>query len=169
MRILLTRLTNERHALEIVRDDGSRDRVELETKSLWLHDFLHLAVEAEAGLQDGFWGSLAAGKTFAEMNDRIAPPPGHPRESGEPVYEGSSMLVIEILVGALSGALKGVPLDALVANIRDYFVSIARAGDFPTWLTADFVDRVQERVRKLVGHWNATPFGEPMELEWKSR
>jgi hypothetical protein len=159
MRILLTRLTNERHVLEIVRDDGSRDRAELETKSLWLHDFLHLAVEAEAGLQDGFWGSLAAGKTFAEMNDRTG--------EGMKDYSGS-MLVIEMLVGALSGALKGVPLDALVANIRDYFVSIARAGDFPTWLTADFVDRVQERVRKLVGHWNATPFGEAMELEWKS-
>jgi hypothetical protein len=160
MRILLTRLTNERHILEVVRDDGSRDRVELETKSLWLHDFIHLAVEAEAGLQDGFWGSLAAGKTFAEMNDRTG--------EGMTDYSGS-MLIIEMLVGALTGALNGVPLEAVVANIRDYFANIARTGDFPSWLTADYVDRVQERIRKLVGHWNGTPFGETMELEWRSR
>lgn len=158
MRILFMKLTNERHALEVIRMDGSRDRVELETKSLWLHDFVHFAVESEAGLQDGFWGLLAAGKTMADMNDR----------TGEGVKEyAGSMLVIEMLVGALSGALQGVPHEAVATNIRQYLESIGKAEAMPAWLTPEFVVRVQERLRKLIGHWNGTPFGETMELVWK--
>ncbi len=141
----------------MIRTDGSRDRVELETKSLWLHDFVHFAVEAEADLQDGFWGLLAAGKTMAEMNDR----------TGEGVKEyAGSMLVIEMLVGALSGALNGVPLDAVITNIHGYLESVGKGDQFPAWLTTEFVGRVQDRLRKLVGHWNGTPFSETMELIW---
>ena len=107
MRILLTKLNNDRHALEIIRADGSRERAELETKSLLVHDFIHLALEAEAGIQDGFWGLVAAGKTFAEMNDRTG--------AGIAEHVGS-MAVIEMLVGALSGALSGVQHDAVLAK-----------------------------------------------------
>jgi hypothetical protein len=157
MKILLTKLTNDRHALEIVRKDGSRDRVELETKSLWLHDFLHLAVESEANLHDGFWGSLASGKSFADMNDRSG--------AGTKEYAGT-MLTIEMLVGALTGAAKGAPPATVVANIRSYLESVGKGDDFPAWLTPEFVLLALERLRKLVGHWNATPFGKAMEVEW---
>lgn len=158
MIVRFTRLTNERHALEIVRRDGSSERVELETKSLWLHDLTHFAVEAEAGVQDGFWGALAAGKTLVELNDRTG--------EGVGAYSGS-LGVIEMLVGAISGALSGVPLESVSENIKGYFESIGREGAFLSWLTSAYVVRVHERMRKLVGHWNGTPFGSTMELEWK--
>ena len=148
MHILLTRLTNDRHALEIVRADGSRDRMEFETKSTWLHDLLHFAVEREARLQDGFWGALAAGTTFAQMKEG---------------YEG--LAAIEMLVGALTSAAKGADADAVVATIRN-FIETSGKGPAPEWLTGDFVRRVQERMRGLVGHWKGTRFGEVMELEW---
>lgn len=157
MRILLTKLTNDRHALEIVRRDGSRDRAELETKSLWYHDFVHLAVESEAGLQDGFWGTLASGTTMAEMNDFT--------NAAGKSYVGT-MTIIEMLVGALSGAIGGVPHETVVTNIRGYLESVGKGEEFPAWLTPDYVARVQERLRKLVGHWNGTPFGETMEVAW---
>ncbi|MEK7545738.1 MAG: hypothetical protein AAB554_01515 [Patescibacteria group bacterium] len=32
---------------------------------------------------------------------------------------------------------------------------------------SDSRDRVEERLRQLVGHWNGTPFGATMELEWE--
>lgn len=160
MHVLLTKLSNDRHALEVIRRDGSRDRVELETKSTWLHDFLHLAVETEAGLQDGFWGSLAAGKTFADMNDR----------SGEGMKEyAGTLLTIEMLVGALTSAAKGAPPGTVVENIRGYLESVGKGSDFPAWLTPEFVVRAMGRLRKLVGHWNGTPFGKAMEVEWVDR
>lgn len=157
MRILLTRLTNDRHALEIVRKDGTRERAELETKSLWLHDLIHLAVEAEAGVQDGFWGSLATGTTLAAMNGRA--------EEGMKVAP-ASMLAIEMLVGALTGVLKGAPEESAAENIRAYLAQVGKAELFPPWLTPEFVARVRERLRRLVGQWNGTPFGATMEVEW---
>lgn len=158
MRILFTKLSNERHALEIVRQDGSRDRVELETKSLWLHDLTHFAVEAEAGLQNGFWGLLASGKSMAEMNPTS--PGGYAGQAT------ADLAVIEMLVGTISGALSGVPLDSVAGNLKDYFENIGRGGAFPAWLTSDYIGRVNERMRKLVGHWKGTPFGATMEIEW---
>jgi len=155
MRILLTKLTNERHALEIIRKDGSRDRVELETKSLWLHDFLHFAIESEAGLQDGFWGSLAAGKTMAQMNDFS---PDTPK-----AYSGN-MATIEQTVGMLTGAAKGRTAQEMYEGYRTMREA---QGEMPVeWITAAFIERVQERIRQLVGHWNGTPFGETMRIEW---
>ena len=67
MLIHLTRLTNERHRLEFVRDDGTRETHELETRSSLLHDLVHYAVETEAGLNASFYGRLASGKTYESL------------------------------------------------------------------------------------------------------
>ena len=158
MLIRFTRFTDDRHALEIVRKDGSRERVELETKSHWLHDLVHFAVEAEAGLQDGFCGALAAGMTLSELNDRTGQAQGS---------SAGTLEVIEMLVGAITGALSGVPLETASENIKAYFEHVGRGGAFPAWLTSDYLMRVQERLRKLVGHWKGTPFGSIMELTWE--
>src|SRR3954454_19930968 len=48
MRIVFRKLSDERHTLEIVREDGRREEVDCETRSLLVHDLLHLAVESEA-------------------------------------------------------------------------------------------------------------------------
>ena len=95
MRVLLHKISDERHALEIVREDGRRERVDCETRSYLQHDLLHYAAETEASLSGGFWGSLARGRTLAEMNDRT------------PIEGTSEMMVIEKVVGALSGMMKG--------------------------------------------------------------
>jgi hypothetical protein len=155
MRILLHKLTDERHALSIVRDSGATERVECETRSYLMHDLLHHAVEAEASLQGGFWGSLAAGKTLAALNDRSGPP----MAAG-----GPELAAIEQVVGALSGTTKGRSSAELVAGMRRFAESLGST--MPPWLTEPFVDAVHERMRHLVGHWRATPFGGTMELDW---
>jgi hypothetical protein len=154
MRVSFVKLTDERHALEIVRDDGRRERVECETRSYFLHDLLHFAVESEGGLTGGFWGRLAAGTTLAEMNDRTRP-------VGP---ESPELLAIEQLVGALHGATKGREADELVAGMRRFAEALGQG--LPDWLTEPFVVRVKERLRRLVGHWNATPYGGSMDLDY---
>ena len=72
MLIRLTRLTNERHRFEIVRDDGTRESHELETRSTMLHDLAHYAVETEAGLGDSFYGRLAQGVAYEDLT--VVPP-----------------------------------------------------------------------------------------------
>ena len=36
----------------------------------------------------------------------------------------------------------------------------------PAWLTPAFVERVQARMRGLLGQWKATPYGAEMALPW---
>jgi hypothetical protein len=154
VRVSFVGLTDERHALEIVRDDGRRERVECETRSYLMHDLLHFAVESEGGLRGGFWGRLATGTTLAEMNDREKPvEPGSPE-----------LAAIEQLVGALHAATKGRSAAELVAGMRRFAEAVG--AELPDWLTEEFVTGVKERLRRLVGHWKATPHGGSMDLEW---
>lgn len=155
MRILLHKISNDRHALELVHGDGHRERMTCETRSYLQHDLLHYAVESEATLDGGFWGSLAGGRALAEMNDHTG---------SAPADDGAELMVIEQVVGALSGALRDPSPDAVVAALRRYAASLGSAP--PRWLESGLVAAVQERMRQLVGRWRATAFGSVMELEW---
>jgi hypothetical protein len=153
MRILFRKLSDQRHVLELVRDDGRREQVECETRSYLTHDLLHYAVESEAKLQSGFWGLLAAGKTLVEMNDRVS------MSIGDPVME-----TVEMIVGVLSGTVKGISSAELVGGFR--ILADATATQIPAWLTEPFVDAVRERMRRLLGQWTATPYRSALELGW---
>jgi len=155
MRLLFHKITDERHGLEVVRDDGRCERVECETRSTLLHDFIHYSVEAEAGLDGGFWGRLAAGRTLADMNDRTG------RALGA---DAPALAAIEQIVGALSGVTKGRSAGELLAGMRRY--AEARGTTVPGWLTEPLLLAVQERLRRLTGQWRATPYGQSMRLDW---
>jgi hypothetical protein len=155
VRIELRRISEQRHELAIVRADGGRESVGCETRSVLVHDFIHYAVEAEAGLDGGFWGSLARGRTLAEMNDRTRVPDGP---------DAHEMATIERFVGALHGASKGVAPAELVAGIQRYAAGMNEP--LPAWLTEALVVNVQERLRRLMGAWKATPHGGTLALDW---
>jgi hypothetical protein len=155
MRIELRKLSDERHVLSIVRTRGEVESVECETRSFLLHDLLHYAVESEAGLASGFWGQLEGGRTLADMNDRTGKARG---------IASAELEAIEQLVGALHGVTKDVPAPDLVAGMHRF--ASALGATLPEWLTEDLVVRVKERMRRLVGHWRATPNGGSMQLDW---
>ena len=155
MRIRFHKVSSERHRLEIIRDDGAREEVDCETRSYLQHDLLHYAVEAEAGLPTGVWGNLAQGRTLSDLNDRTGRVT-HPQTP--------DLLVIEQIVGVLSGATKGRTPEQLVTGIQSY--AAALGAPLPAWLTTPFVAAVQERMRQLMGRWKATAFGGAMELRW---
>ena len=155
MRIVFRKISDERHTLEIVRDDGRREQVECETRSYLLHDLLHLAVETEAHLTGGFWGNLAKGRTLADMNDR----------AGKALAaEAPEMAVIERLVGSLSGAVKGRSAVEMVEALTVHATALGSTN--PSWLTVELVVAVQERMRRLMGRWKATPFGGTMDVDF---
>lgn len=155
VQIVLHKLSSERHELAIVRADGGREAVECETRSFLQHDLLHYATEAEAGVDGGFWGRLASGASLAELNDR---------ELQGSLYQQPDLLVIEQIVGALAGAVKGRAADEVVAGLHQ--LAEAQAVPMPAWLTPAFVERVLRRMRALLGRWNATAFGTSMTLPW---
>jgi len=156
--IRLTKISDDRHRLEIVRADGSAEGVELETRSFLVHDLIHYAVESTAGLRDSFWGQLASGRTFADLHDAVAMRPGERRgtiagEAGE----------TETIVGIFTGMAMGrTTPEATHAAIEDVFEVHQRA--LPPWLTFAFATEVAEKLRRLRGEWKALPYGRTMEL-----
>ena len=146
MRVVFTKLTDATHRLEVFRDDGTRERVELETRSLLLHDLVHYAVEAHAEIRQGFYGLLASGTALAELNDRDNPP------------SGVGLAMAESLVGPMQSLHKGRLSRAL-------YLEHGRAA-YPDVVNDAFVDAVLERLRRLVGHWRAVAYGASMELLW---
>jgi hypothetical protein len=148
MRITFHKISDERHRLEVSADDGlKRESVECETRSYLTHDLLHYAVEAEAGLQSGFWGRLHRGSSLAELNDWSRP-------------MDPEIAAIEQIVGALSPAVKGKS----AAGMRRFAAALGTT--MPDWLTEAFVLAVQDRMRGLLGHWTGTRCGTSMELAW---
>jgi hypothetical protein len=155
MRIRLTKLSDRRHVLEVERD-GRCESVELETRSTLHHDLTHLAVEEAAGIEHGFFGSLARGKTLAELAGRSG--------ASALEYDGP-MLQVERAVAVLQ-RLARVDEDpaAFHARISD---SLAIQGESPpSWFTVELVTAVRDRLRRLLGQWRATPYGATMELCW---
>jgi hypothetical protein len=157
MRILLTKISDQRHGLEIVRSDGSRERIELVTREALFHDFLHHAVESSLPTQDGFWGALASGKTVSDLNDR----------TGASVKEiAATLYAVEAAVGMMSGVID-LPQDQAFARLRWYHETQGQV--MPKWCTERFVEQVRERMRRLQGRWRATPYGETMEVSWPEK
>jgi hypothetical protein len=155
LRISFRKITDDRHVLEVTRADGRTESVECETRSYFLHDLLHYAVESEARLRAGFWGNLAAGKTLAQMNDR----------SGAGVADvAREMGAIERLVGAMHMTTKGRSSREIVGGVRRFYESIGE--EAPAWLTEALVDAVHERMRRMQGAWRATPRGGRLELSF---
>jgi len=154
--IAITKISPTHHAFTYTRPGGKKERVELETKAFLFHDLLHFAVETEAGLRQSFYGLLSTRESYQALS--------------EPVVENSDarseVLMTERVVGALTGVIKAhiTPAQFLVGmkNLLD-----AHGEDMPGWLTEDFVVRVEERMRRLLGEWNATPFGQSLNLRFE--
>jgi hypothetical protein len=148
--IRLTRVSPTHHRFEYLRADGTGEALELVTREFLTHDLVHFAVESEAGLRGSFYGLL----------DRIG---GYAELSLAGAALGGEAQLTEMVVGPLQNAV-GPELDA--ADVAERITDFMRDMDLipPRWLTAEFIDAVRERMRRLQGQWNATPFGGTMEL-----
>jgi len=146
MRVLFTKVTDDQHRFAVVRDDGSEDSADLETRSLLLHDLVHFALEAEAGLTCAFFGLLASGMPLARLNDRESPP------------DEEELWLAESLVGPMQSVFGG-------RLSRERYIEIARERGYD-FVDAAFVEKVCERLRRLVGHWRGTAIRSTMALDW---
>jgi hypothetical protein len=141
MRIAFRRVSNTRHSVEVVRSDGSRDLVELDSKDFLRHDLAHLALEIEAPLVDGVWGSVARGCRLDGSG-----------------LDGADVALAERLAGPLQTIMRteGSSTEVL-AVLRVVIAGLA---------SEELAARIHERARALTGHWRATRFGEEMIVEW---
>lgn len=141
MRIVFTKISDEKHAVTITRTDGTSENVEVETRGFLRHDLAHFAIEVELPIRKGYWGCVASGASLA----------------GEGVA-GSEARLAESLAGPIQTLFR------TDAGPDAYFELLG--GFSPMSGSQDLAARVHERVRQLRGHWKATPYGGQMELVW---
>lgn len=146
--------------LEIQREDGTIEKTELETKAFVPHDFIHYAVEKEAGLKESFWGQIAHGKTFSELTNKE-----QMTSIGDLLLPTTEIGITEMMTGILTGFLKGDMSEDMVLPAAENIFN-ARGLAVPGYLTPVFLVRAKETFRKTFGHWNAIGKDEPMLLEW---
>lgn len=151
MRILMTRTNPDRHRFTVIRADGTSESADLETHSMLVHDLVHYAVEMEVPFREGFYGLLAQGKTLSQLNDTTQPWP-----------TGTEIAAAESLVGPLQSMLKTGKFNAEEARAK---FEVYRSDPPPLELLA----RIGERFRSVLGRYNATRFGDTLELEWPER
>jgi hypothetical protein len=141
VRIVFTKISDERHAVAVTRTDGSAERVEVETRGFLRHDLAHFAIESELPIRKGFWGCVASGASL----------------SGAGVA-GADARLAESLAGPIQTLFR---IDAGPDAYSELLMGVAQ-----TSVGRDLATRVHERVRQLRGHWKATPCGGQMELVW---
>jgi hypothetical protein len=159
MRIRLTKLSDEEHRLELIRDDGADESIELVSRSFLWHDLLHYAVETNAGLHQSFWGLLASGRTLADLHDAMGTGEG----AGTVAASRTEAAITEAVVGVLTNVARGSAAPrAAIDGLGRLFEAQER--ELPAWFSPDFVERVREHMRQLMGQWRAVPYGGDMQL-----
>ncbi len=144
MTVRLVKLSDRRHRVELLRDDGTRDAVELDTRSFLRHDLAHYAVEATLSLDGGVWGSIAAGGTF----------------DGSQI-DGPDVPLAERLAGPVQTLMRvGADVDAVHEMLG------AAAPERADERTAE---ALHASMRVLAGRWSATRYGDALELRWPAR
>jgi hypothetical protein len=154
MHVMLTKLSDLRHRMEVVRADGTREKAELETRSFLVHDLIHYAVESIAGMTWGFFGTLAAGAPLKQLNDR------------EATWDPDSQVgLAESIAGPMQSVMKGRTEPAqMLAGLDEMFSASGKLR--PAWVTLAFVDQVRAEYDRLWGAWKATPFQGQLVLVW---
>jgi hypothetical protein len=141
VRIVFTKISDDRHSVAVTRADGTIDTIEVPTREYLRHDLSHFAIESELPIRKGFWGCVAAGASLR----------------GEGVG-GSDAAYAEGLAGPLQTLFRtDAGLDAYTQLLR---TAAADRG------SPDLAARVHECIRRLRGRWKATPYGGQMELIW---
>ena len=94
-----TRLSPTHHRFEYRRADGTGEAIEMESRSLLLHDLLHYAVEREARSEGLFLRHPRQGRRLRELS-----------VAGGAAL-GGEIVITEQVVGALTGAMQQDDLD----------------------------------------------------------
>jgi len=160
MLIRLTKISDLKHRMTGIRADGSRETVELVSRSFLLHDFIHYAVETTARLTGGFWGLLASGKGMGELALAM-----RPAEGIDMRLLAGEAATVEAVVGCFTGLGqdRATPEESIDAVRR---ILEPQGRQPPPWVTLEFAVAVQEKLRRLKGEWKALPYGGTMELQF---
>ncbi|SDR93980.1 hypothetical protein [Opitutus sp. GAS368] len=158
MKVGLKKAKDGRPTVTFVRADGSSTTGRLGAGDFGpVHDLTHYAVEMTLGLQQGFYGLLAAGWNITDFE-----------EKGTAARLPDEAIVAECIVGQLTNTVLGGP-EVTTADfswlVREAVRAQRPAAAVPAIDDAAF-RTMRERLAVLLTRWRALPPGETLELPW---
>lgn len=141
MRITFTKISDDKHCVKVTRTDGTCESIELESRDFLRHDLAHFAIELELPIRRGYWGCVSSGASL----------------TGKGVA-GREAQLAECLAGPIQTSMR------VGADVEGYLELLRKIA--PAVASHDLAARVHERIRRLQGHWKATPYRGAMELVW---
>src|SRR4051812_2517269 len=135
----MTRVSPTHHRFEYVRQDGSGEFADIETKTFLTHDLLHFALESAAERRGGFYGLMAQGFTFEQLNNKA------PAD-----FDRKEAMRVEQAVGVFTGMVKnGVSAADGMRVLKNMYDAAHES--IPVWLTEQMLDAAAARYRELSG------------------
>ena len=162
MDILFIQSGHRRVATTVKRQDGVRLSVPVFGRLDPIpHDLAHYVIELELGLQNGFWGSVAAGALFAGMKILAGRQRPHAAERSRVVIAShrQEILVAEVLVDAAMRAVRGMGLDEAPLPI-DSSLAHTRAD------LNSLVAQLRPALDSMCTSWLSIPLGGTLPVVW---
>lgn len=152
--IKMTKDSHAQHSLEFIRNDGTKTRAELESRSVLRHDLAHYAVESVAKLKDSFWGMLDAGRDIQSFTkDSMATVSLEAR-------------ITEMMAVQIQDSLKTLfDADRLTQSIKNAIESMSY--EVPPYVTATCITEMHQLFRLLFTKWSNLKTGETLILDWE--
>lgn len=155
--------------LAITRKDGSTDATSFPKKGPTSHDAIHYIVEYELGLKNAFWGMIARGHDFEDIQN-ITKNAGHASASRaeKPDAEIIELLQAERLVECFEADQWGAPSDA------ETFIAIATSACERSHVPVPSrfygkLETLRSRIAEFQAIWSAARLSHVVEFEWEER
>ena len=153
-------------AIRIVRADGTTAATRFPKKGPVPHDAVHLFVERGLGVNDAFWGKIAAGAHPEELA-ALAKAAGHASASraGEPDAGIVELLQAERLVECFEAELWSMASDD--AGLIALAETACAASRVPVpALTPATIAAIRGPLGAFATDWSAAPQGHTVVLDW---
>jgi hypothetical protein len=171
MRLQVKRLDNDgRYETVITRDDGVSFRVLGVAHTYAIpHDFAHYVVEKALKIEDGFWGSIAAGAVFptmAYLGGRRRPKAAE-RSSTLLKANARALADAEILVCIFNGTIEqGHSENSAVLARRLQQDRLPRPGKKLRAISPNDIAEVYSAYKVLRQDWERVPIGGTLVRQW---
>jgi hypothetical protein len=145
MKVILKKINNGQHSLNITRSDLTGDLTLPNTETYLLHDICHFFVESQLELKNGFWGMLAQGYDIEQLS-------GKTNELTEELRR------IECMVGGVQSIYSNHMSPEQYWNyLKHQEISIA---------DKEFIHEAIPKIRSFMHSWKYLPVGESIELDF---
>lgn len=144
MQVEIKKISPYQCEYNVLRDNGTSERIRLESKTFLVHDICHFVVEKQLGFTEGFWGMVSKGFSFGELSGKH-----------NPITE--QLRFVEQVVGPIQSTYLG----NISKEQFDFFIT-----HLPVKISTAQLDEILSGINHLLAQWQQLMPGSTMKLHW---